>query len=79
MQITQRGTSLFKKYHPATENQLADFVRTSCLRLRDKRRSCKEARIAFVLVRDHDGPKPSRSVAWGDTKALYNGIVPFLN
>ena len=78
VQITQRGTVLFQKFHAKSMHQREEFERTSIERLRKKRYMCRKAGVAFVLVRDFDGERPSHRLAWGDVKALMNGLVPFM-
>lgn len=78
IQVTQRGTSLFCRFHAKSESVRAEFDALRARRLNEKRRACRDAHIAFVLVRDHAGTKPSRHLAWGDAKALRYALVPFL-
>lgn len=77
IQVTQRGTALFRRHHPASENQIAEFTEASRRRLGEKLRSCRRSGVAFVLIRDHDGKRTSRSLAWGDVKALNHGLMSF--
>ncbi len=72
IQITQRGVRLHKKYHGHGEMQ--SFLQKSEQRIRYKRTQCRTCRIAFVLVRDHDGHTTNRTLAWGDVKALRYAI-----
>lgn len=74
VQVTQRGTAIFRRRHKAAAEREAEFARLSSRRLRFKHRACIRYRIAFVLVRDHTGIKPSKSIAWGDKKALEYGV-----
>lgn len=73
VQVTQRGTYLFKKYRKECA-QLEAFEVRAMQRLKLKRTWCKAASIAFVLIRDYDSEKLSTVVAWGDKKALMHGI-----
>lgn len=70
VQVTQRGIRMFKKHHKPSEGELHSFVRESEKRIKAKRSWCKKSRIGFVLVRDFDGGVTSRTLAWGDVKAL---------
>lgn len=70
VQITQRGVRHFRKHHKPSHGSLLAFNAQSEKRLKEKRLHCKRSGIAFLLVRDYDGALPSRSVAWGDIKAL---------
>ncbi|NBD73467.1 hypothetical protein GVX82_00285 [Patescibacteria group bacterium] len=74
VQITQRGTRLFAKYHRPAQAGNAEFSDRAAVRLREKRSRCRRHEIAFVIVRDHDGVRPSRAIAWGDVKALHFGL-----
>ena len=75
IQVTQRGTSLYKKYRRGEKIDLANAVTRSEDRLRTKREICRENGTAFVLVRDYDGERMDTNIAWGDRKALYNGVA----
>ncbi len=76
VQITQRGTMLFKKYlNQKQETSLDAFKARSERRIRDKRKWCKRDGIAFVLVRDYAGERLDTVVAWGDIKALRYAVV----
>lgn len=77
VQITQRGIAHFKRRSCPSVDQLSDFARQSRERISLKRRCCRRARIAFVLVRDHDGGSLPTSVAWGDAKALNYAIARY--
>ena len=75
VQITQRGVRLFRKYDLPSEDKLAEFIQRSEKKIRTKRRQCKKHGIAFVLVRDFDGSKTNKRIAWGDIKALRYAIA----
>ena len=75
VQITQRGTAIFRRLSEPSLRQMEEFTHASEQRLRRRREACAKCRIAFVLVRDHLGERPSRSIAWGDKKALEHGIA----
>lgn len=75
VQITQRGVAIFRARNQPSPQQLAEFSRISEERLRRRRRICAVSGIVFVLVRDYTGQRPSRSVAWGDKKALVHGLA----
>ena len=74
VQITKRGTAIFRMRSRPSPEQLKEFERISEQRLRRRRRACAVCGIAFVLVRDYLGRRPSQSLAWGDKKALEHGI-----
>lgn len=78
IQITQRGIRIFRKRSAPSVTQLEEFERTSERRIRTKRQLCQRNKIVFVLVRDHDGPRTSRSLAWGDIKALRFGMARYI-
>jgi hypothetical protein len=75
VQITQRGTALFRKHHTPTETQLAAFERAANARLKEKRKFCEKHGICFALVRDFDGRRTNPTLAWGDVKALRHGMT----
>jgi hypothetical protein len=75
VQITQRGIGIFRLRSKPSATQLEEFSRISEERLRRRRKACATSRIAFVLVRDYTGARPSRSLAWGDKKALEFGLA----
>ncbi len=77
VQLTQRGTRLFRKYHRPSGPRDREFQETAVRRLREKRTLCRRHQIAFVIVRDHDGERPSRTIAWGDVKALHFALRQF--
>lgn len=74
VQITQRGSRFYQKYHSAAPHHLDDFHAAAIIRLRTKRRRCRKDGVAFVLVRDHDGNRTNPAVAWGDIKALRHAV-----
>lgn len=74
VQVTQRGTKLHRKYHRSDDSVHNHAEERANARLRQKRELCRKHRIAFVLVRDYDGERLHTSVAWGDKKALLNGV-----
>ena len=74
IQITQRGVKHHRK-HSKTHDTLAAFIRSSENRIAAKRKWCKENGIAFVLVRDYEGKRSNKTLAWGDIKALRYAIA----
>lgn len=75
VQVTQRGTAIIRQRNPLiAEERFRDFSEESERRVRRKRRVCKRCRIAFAMIRDYTGLKPSKSVAWGDRKALQKAL-----
>jgi hypothetical protein len=77
IQITQRGTRLFRKHHKPNQAKLEEFIAQSERRIRKKRRMCARSKVAFVLVRDYDGRHTNRTLAWGDIKALRYAIARY--
>lgn len=75
VQVTQRGIKMFKKYKREGQPSLSTFIKKSNKRIAQKRKVCKDAGIVFVLVRDFDGMRTNKSIAWGDIKALRYGIA----
>lgn len=75
VQVTQRGTAILRQRNPLIpEDRFRGFSEESEQRVRRKRRICRRCRIAFAMIRDYTGGKPSKSVAWGDRKALQKAI-----
>lgn len=75
VQVTQRGVKLYRYFQNPSPSHLREFIERSTIRIEKKRRLCKKHGIAFVLVRDYVGRAVSRSVAWGDMKALKHAIA----
>jgi hypothetical protein len=74
IQITQRGTRLYKKYRQTSSTDIRVAAERAEERLRRKRERCREQGTAFVLIRDYDGHRLDTNVAWGDKKALFNAV-----
>lgn len=75
LQVTQRGTAIFRdRQRGVPTERCVDFERASEQRIRMKREACQRSGIAFALIRDHTGTQISRSLAWGDCKALRYAI-----
>lgn len=70
VQVTQRGTALFRKHHQHTGLMESEIEAQGARRLRWKRMICSLNSISLVLIRDFDGARPSQAIAWGDVKAL---------
>ena len=73
VQVTQRGIKHFKK-HNTSSKALRDFIKESNKRIMAKQKLSEKSGVGFVLVRDYSSPYPSRSISWGDIKALNHGI-----
>lgn len=75
VQVTQRGTRIYKQYHKFSDVEFDGFVKKSEKRICEKRRRCKKHGIAFVLARDFVGLTTNPCIAWGDIKALRYAIA----
>jgi hypothetical protein len=90
VQVAQRGTSLFRKYHKRAihhaeevemvvaqaefATQVVAFDLKRQRAINEKRQLCWISGIAFVLVQDYDKTVTHRRLAWGDIKALRYGV-----
>ncbi|MDB4992416.1 MAG: hypothetical protein JWL75_661 [Parcubacteria group bacterium] len=79
VQITQRGVKLFRKHDHPTPVRLEEFIQQSERRIDRKRRACIRHKIAFILVRDHDGQHTNKTLAWSDIHALRYAIRRYVN
>jgi hypothetical protein len=75
VQITQRGTAIFRTRNNPSPPRFQEFELYSRNRLRRKRTACAHSRVAFVMVQDHLGERTNPQLAWKDKKALFFGLV----
>lgn len=79
IQVTQRGTRLYRKYRTSDSVEAKESIERlderSQRRLREKRATCRRCSTAFVLVRDYDGERMETNIAWGDKKALLRAVA----